>query len=94
MKDKTIPLTALSKDTFELLQSTFKTWLEDVLGLKSVSDADNGRLQGVMQLLIEIRKEAKLKKDFVTSDKIRQQLAAMGINLKDEKDGEMSWNIE
>ncbi|HEX5653257.1 MAG TPA: cysteine--tRNA ligase [Chitinophagaceae bacterium] len=94
MKDKTIPLTALSKDTFDLLQSKFKTWLEDVLGLKSVSDADNGRLQGVMQLLIEIRKEAKQKKDFVTSDKIRQQLAAMGIQLKDEKDGEMSWNIE
>ena len=39
-------------------------------------------------------KEAKKKKDFVTSDKIRNQLAQLGIIVKDEKDGEMSWNIE
>ena len=47
-----------------------------------------------MQLLIDIRKEAKGKKDFVTSDKIRNQLAQLGITLKDEKGGEMSWNVE
>jgi cysteinyl-tRNA synthetase len=47
-----------------------------------------------MELLIEIRKEAKTKKDFATSDKIRKQLAEIGINLKDEKGGEMSWGIE
>ena len=45
-----------------------------------------------MELLIEIRKEAKAKRDFATSDKIRNQLAAVGINLKDEKGGEMSWS--
>ena len=94
MKDKTILVTALSKQTFELLQSKFKTWLEDILGLKSVSEADNATLQGVMQLLIDIRKEAKNKKDFATSDKIRNQLAQIGISLKDEKSGEMSWSIE
>jgi len=47
-----------------------------------------------MDLLIDIRKEAKGKKDFATSDKIRNQLTRLGINLKDEKDGGMSWNIE
>ena len=47
-----------------------------------------------MELLIEIRKEAKAKRDFATSDKIRNQLAAVGINLKDEKGGEMSWGLE
>lgn len=47
-----------------------------------------------MELLIDIRKEAKTKKDFATSDKIRNQLASIGINLKDEKDGEMSWDID
>ena len=46
-----------------------------------------------MNLLIEIRKEAKNKKDFATSDKIRNQLAEMGINLKDEKGGEMTWSL-
>ena len=59
-----------------------------------MSDADNIKLQGVMQLLIDIRKEAKDKKDFTTSDKIRNQLAQLGISLKDEKDGSMSWAIE
>ena len=93
MKDKLIPVTALSAETFLFLQNRFKTWLEDIMGLKGVSEADNTKLQGVMQLLIDIRKEAKSRKDFVTSDKIRNQLAAMGILLKDEKGGEMSWEV-
>ena len=93
IKDKIIPVTALSKNTFELLQQQMKIYVEDILGLKSVDEADNEKLRGVMQLLIDIRKEAKGKKDFATSDKIRNQLAAMGIQLKDEKDGTMNWNI-
>jgi cysteinyl-tRNA synthetase len=94
MKDKTTPVTALSKQTFELLRSKFKVYLEDVLGLKNVSEADNIKLQGVMQLLIDIRKEAKDKKDFATSDKIRNQLAQLGISLKDEKDGSISYSFD
>ncbi|MEP7376307.1 MAG: cysteine--tRNA ligase [Chitinophagaceae bacterium] len=94
MKDKIIPVTSLSKQTFELLQKQFSVYIEDILGLKSVSEPDNTKLQGTMQLLIDIRKEAKKKKDFVTSDKIRNQLAQLGISLKDEKDGEMSWSVE
>ena len=93
MKDKLIPVTALSEETFQFLQNRFKTWLEDILGLKGVSEADNSKLQGVMQLLIDIRKEARGRKDFFTSDKIRNQLAEMGILLKDEKGGEMSWEV-
>jgi cysteinyl-tRNA synthetase len=94
MKDKIIPVTALSKDTFELLQKQMKIYIEDILGLKGVNEADNDKLKGVIDLLIEIRKAAKEKKDFATSDKIRKQLAALGISLKDEKGGEMSWDIE
>jgi cysteinyl-tRNA synthetase len=94
MKDKIIPVTSLSKETFELLQKQFSVYIEDILGLTSISAADNEKLQGVMQLLIDIRKEAKGKKDFVTSDKIRNQLAQLGITLKDEKGGGMSWAIE
>jgi len=94
MKDKTIPLNALSKATFDRVLQQFKIYLEDILGLKSVTEADNMKLQGVMQLLIDIRKEARKKKDFVTSDKIRNQLLQLGIAIKDEKDGEMSWSIE
>jgi cysteinyl-tRNA synthetase len=94
MKDKIIPVSALSGQTFELLVKQFKIYLEDILGLKSISEDDNEKLRGVMQLLIDIRKEAKTKKDFATSDKIRNQLAQLGILLKDEKDGTISYNFE
>jgi len=94
IKDKTIAITAISADAFTLMQSKFKNYLEDVFGLQAVNEADNGKLQGVMQLLIDIRKEAKNKKDFATSDKIRNQLSLLGISLKDEKDGSMNWSIE
>jgi cysteinyl-tRNA synthetase len=94
IKDKTIAITAISADTVALMQSKFKSYLEDVFGLKSINEAESGKLQGVMQLLIDIRKEAKGKKDFATSDKIRNQLSELGIVLKDEKSGEMSWGVE
>jgi cysteinyl-tRNA synthetase len=94
MKDKLTPVSALSAETFALLQKQFKLYIEDILGLKSISEADNDMLKAVMQLLIDIRKEAKSRKDFTTSDKIRNQLTQMGINLKDEKDGSMSYSFE
>jgi len=94
MKDKTIPVSSLSKATFELLQKQMKIFIEDIFGLKNITEADNETLRGVMQLLIDIRKEARSKKDFATSDRIRNQLQQLGILLKDEKDGSISWNIE
>lgn len=94
MKDKTIPVAALSKETFELLQKQMKLFVEEILGLKSFTEADNKTLKGVMELLIDIRKEAKGKKDFATSDKIRNQLAKLGIILNDEKDGSISYTFE
>jgi len=94
MKDKTIPVSALSKESFELMQKQMKIYVEDILGLMSITAADDEKLKGVMQLIIDIRKEAKSNKDFVTSDKIRNQLQHLGIVLKDEKDGGISWSVE
>jgi cysteinyl-tRNA synthetase len=94
IKDKTVSPSSLSKETLELLQTKFKSYLEDVFGLKPVNEADDTKLRAVMQLLIDIRKEAKNKKDFVMSDKIRNQLSQLGIAIKDEKDGNMSWSVE
>ncbi len=93
IKDKSIPLSGLSRDTFELLKTQFKTYMEEILGLRNISEADNEKLKGVMQLLIDIRNEAKGKKDFATSDKIRKQLSQLGIAMKDEKDGTVSWSL-
>jgi cysteinyl-tRNA synthetase len=94
VKDGVIAITTLSPTTITRLKTEIKIWLEDVFGLMGVTEADNEKLQGVMELLIEIRKEAKSRKDFVTSDKIRDQLVAMGIQLKDEKGGGTSWTID
>jgi len=94
MRDKTIPVSALSGKTFDLLKKQMKIYIEDILGLRSVTEIDNKKLNGVMQLLIDIRKESRNKKDFATSDKIRNQLNQLGILLKDEKDGTISWNVE
>jgi len=94
IKDGIIKSDALSSSTLILLKQKFAGYLEDVFGLKDESVANNGKLAAVMELLIDIRKEAKAKKDFATSDKIRNQLTQIGINLKDEKGGEMSWGIE
>lgn len=94
IRDKTIADSSLSPGTFDRLKKQMKTYVEDIFGLKSINAADNEQLQGVMQLLIDIRKEARGRKDFATSDKIRNQLQQLGILLKDEKDGGISWTIE
>lgn len=94
MHDKTIATTAIGSTTLSLLQKKMKDYVETIFGLKGINEADNEKLNGVMELLIEIRKEAKNKKDFVTSDKIRNELAKLGIVLKDEKGGGMSWGLE
>ena len=94
MHDKTIATTAIGSTTLSLLQKKMKDYVETIFGLKGINEADNEKLNGVMELLIEIKKEAKNKKDFVTSDKIRNELAKLGIVLKDEKGGGMSWGLE
>ncbi|WP_158974104.1 cysteine--tRNA ligase [Cellulophaga sp. L1A9] len=72
-----------------LLKDTFNAFIFDILGLEDKNDAnaDSDKLSGVVALLIQLRKEARDNKDFATSDVIRDQLAALGIQLKDGKDG-------
>ncbi|MEO6720283.1 MAG: cysteine--tRNA ligase [Ferruginibacter sp.] len=93
LKDGHIAIDAISAITLQSLKDGFKTFLEDILGLRQLNAADSEILDGVMHLLIDIRKEAKAKKDYATSDKIRKQLVTLGIEIKDEKDGNISWNI-
>jgi cysteinyl-tRNA synthetase len=93
IKDGHIKTDALSAGTFELLQKQLALYLEDIFGLQSISTGNNDTFKGVMDLLIDIRKESKNKKDYATSDKIRNQLSALGIVMKDEKDGSVSWDV-
>ena len=93
LKDGLIKDGALSTTTLQKMKDSFKLFLEDILGLQNVSATDNETFKGIMQLLIDIRKEAKTNKDFAMSDKIRNQLNEIGVLLKDEKDGGMSWTV-
>ena len=82
--------TITSKD-LALLKDKMKAFTEDVLGLtfnnNQTEDKVSTALEGSVNLLIEMRKKARDNKDFATSDAIRDQLSALGIQLKDGKDG-------
>jgi cysteinyl-tRNA synthetase len=79
----------LSAADLELLQHVMKTFVFDVLGLvdETKADAKSHVVDGLMKLVLEIRSEARAKKDWATSDKIRDNLKAIGIEIKDGKDG-------
>ena len=94
LKDKTIVVNAINESTFNLLKEKIKLYVETILGLKVEDGAGTEKLKAAMEVLIALRKEAREKKDWVTSDKIRNQLADQGILIKDEKDGNMSWTVE
>jgi cysteinyl-tRNA synthetase len=92
-KDGLIKKRAITAAAMEKMQQQFRIYIEDIFGLKNTSSSNNNTLSEVMQLLISIRKEAKEKKDYATSDKIRKQLLQIGIELKDEKDGSVNWTL-
>lgn len=93
IKDKHIAADALSADTLKLLQDNMKLYIEDILGLQlNITTGDN-KMESIINMLIQLRKDARAKKDYATSDRIRNDLQAIGIQLKDEKDGNMSFVI-
>lgn len=85
---------ALSKPVFDRMMKTFTIFVTDILGLEPESDTEHGKTDDLLKLLIEIRAEARAKKDFGTSDKIRDDLNEIGITLKDEKSGKTTYDIE
>jgi len=84
---------ALSSDTISLTRKYFTDYLENILGLKGEFADEDHKLTGVVELLIDIRRDARTRKDYSTSDKIRNQLQQLGIILKDEKDGGVSYSF-
>jgi cysteinyl-tRNA synthetase len=78
----------LTKEDIQKLQETVHAFVHDVLGLTLASNNEqNSYLDRALDVLIELREQARANKDFVTSDQIRDQLLAKGIQLKDDKDG-------
>jgi len=86
-------INATDKNTLNILFSTF---LFDVFGLKADVQSNVGNsevLNDVVALLMKLRADAKANKDWATSDKIRNELAAIGFDIKDGKDG-VSWELK
>ncbi len=85
---------SISANDLVLLKKIMHDFTFDVLGLGvSVAENGNGELvNGLMQTILDLRNEAKSKKDFATSDKIRDDLNALKVVVKDGKDG-VSWEL-
>ncbi|WP_417370015.1 cysteine--tRNA ligase [Flavobacterium beibuense] len=73
----------------KLLSETLNAFVFDVLGLvdEKTASNNNDKLEGVVNMLIGMRNEARANKDFALSDQIRNKLTELGIELKDSKEG-------
>jgi len=79
----------ISQVDLDALRDTMNMFVFDVLGLQNIANANEGseKLSDTVELLIKMRAEARANKDFALSDKIRDELLTIGIQLKDGKDG-------
>jgi cysteinyl-tRNA synthetase len=84
----------IDPDTFAIFKSSFINFMEQVLGLTEETEAGHNLLDGTIQVLINLRKKARQDKNFALSDKIRDDLKALGIQLMDGKDGEIGYSID
>ena len=87
----------ISQTDLDELKATFQTYLFDILGIIDEKAGGNGvnlkPYEEAVDLLLDIRRESKAKKDWATSDLIRDRLAAIGFDVKDTKDG-YEWKVK
>lgn len=90
LHDGSLTITATG---LERLRNIFHTWVFDILGLRDEHAATNetDHLAPVVELLLDLRNEAKAEKNWPLSDRIRDGLAAAGIKVKDRKDAPTEW---
>jgi cysteinyl-tRNA synthetase len=77
----------ISEKDLEILKTTFKLFVFEILGFVSERTEKNHALDGIMSLVLEIRNTAKQNKDWDTADKIRKQLKESGVEIMDDKNG-------
>lgn len=77
----------ITKEDLSKLETEMLRFIYDVLGLQITTENSNEKLAPVMDLVIDLRQQARENKDWTTSDKIRDGLAAAGITIKDGKEG-------
>jgi cysteinyl-tRNA synthetase len=79
----------LTSEDLEIFSQAMHAFVFDVLGLEDekTTDSSNDKLEGVVNMLIGMRNQARADKNFALSDQIRDQLISFGIQLKDGKEG-------
>ena len=77
----------ISAEDLEELKTLMNAFVFDVLGLQNIEENNNAKLDQTLQVLIELRNQARKAKNFELSDQIRDKLLAEGIELKDGRDG-------
>ena len=86
----------ITADDLKELSETMRLFAFDILGLKeekgNSSDAREEAYGKVVDMVLDLRAKAKADKDWATSDKIRDELAAAGFEVKDTKDG-VTWRL-
>lgn len=93
MKSGNLDLHTISPETFNTFKSAFTGFIEEVLGLQAEATSNDALVDELVQLLIRQRKKAREEKNFALSDRIRDDLKAIGVQLKDGKGGEMTYQI-
>jgi cysteinyl-tRNA synthetase len=85
----------LTEEDIKNLKSLFPVFVFDILGLVNEAGSDESKelTESLVRILIDLRQEAKARKDFASSDKIRDDLKNAGVVLKDTKDG-VVWERE
>jgi cysteinyl-tRNA synthetase len=84
----------VNPETFRVFKNTFIEFLEEVLGLREDVSQDERLLDSVLQVLIDLRKKAREDRNYALSDKIRDDLKKLGVQLMDGKAGEMGYIID
>lgn len=93
-KSHNIPLDEVDAETFQAFKTTFLDFMEEVLGLKEEASQDEKLLDSVLHVLIDLRKKAREDRNYALSDKIRDDLKKLGVQLMDGKEGEIGYVIE
>jgi cysteinyl-tRNA synthetase len=77
----------LTQEDKNTLTQVMKTMVFDVLGLKEENAMNTDKIDGLMNMILEVRTDAKTRRDFSTSDLIRDKLKEIGFEIKDGKEG-------
>ena len=77
----------LTQEDKNTLTQVMKTMVFDVLGLKEENAVNTDKIDGLMNMILDVRTDAKTRRDFSTSDLIRDKLKEIGFEIKDGKEG-------